>query len=50
MAGHYGNERITMKNLRIAKIDAEKNLIYVRGGVPGHNDGIVALRDALSGK
>ena len=50
MAGQYGNERVTMKNLRIAKIDAEKNLIYLRGGVPGHNDGIVCLRDAQTGK
>ncbi len=50
MAGQFGNERVTMKNLTIAKIDADKKLIFVRGGVPGHNNGIVCLRDAQSGK
>ncbi|MDP6978617.1 MAG: 50S ribosomal protein L3 [Myxococcota bacterium] len=50
MAGQFGNERVTLKNLEIARIDADKNLIFVRGGVPGHNDAIVCLRDALTGK
>lgn len=50
MAGQHGNDRVTMKNLKIEKIDADKHLIYVRGGVPGHNDAIVGLRHALAGK
>jgi large subunit ribosomal protein L3 len=50
MPGQLGNARVTMTNLKIEKIDAEKNLIFVRGGVPGHNDGIVCVRDALQGK
>ncbi len=50
MAGQLGNERVTMKNLTIARIDGDKNLIFVRGGVPGHNEGIVALRQAQTGK
>ncbi|MCH7599671.1 MAG: 50S ribosomal protein L3 [Myxococcales bacterium] len=50
MCGHMGNARITTKNLTIVKIDAEKHLLYVRGGVPGHIDGYVSVRDALSGK
>lgn len=50
MAGHMGNEQVTVKNLTIARIDAEKNLLFVRGGVPGHVDGYVSVRDALSGK
>ena len=50
MPGQMGNARVTTKNLRIAKIDAEKNLIFVRGGVPGHNDAVVCVRHAVSGK
>ncbi len=50
MAGQLGNARVTTKNLEIVKIDGEKNLIFVRGGVPGHNDAIVSVRDAVSGK
>jgi large subunit ribosomal protein L3 len=50
MPGQLGNARVTMTNLKIEKIDAEKNLIFVRGGVPGHNDAIVCVRDALQGK
>ena len=50
MPGQLGNARDTMTNLKIEKIDAEKNLIFVRGGVPGHNDAIVCVRDALQGK
>ena len=50
MPGQMGNARVTTKNLRIAKIDAEKNLIFVRGGVPGHNDAVVRVRHAVSGK
>ena len=50
MAGQHGNARITVKNLSIARIDAEKNLLFVRGGVPGHIDGYVSVRDAKSGK
>jgi large subunit ribosomal protein L3 len=50
MAGQHGNARVTMTNLKIEKIDVEKHLLFVRGGVPGHNDGIVCVRDALQGK
>jgi len=35
MAGHMGNERVTVRNLRVAKIDQENNLLFVRGAVPG---------------
>ena len=50
MAGHLGNARVTIKNLTILKIDTEKNLLFVRGSVPGHIDGYVSVRDAKSGK
>lgn len=35
MAGHMGNERVTVKNLRIARIDQENNLLFIHGAVPG---------------
>ena len=47
MAGQYGNERVTVLNLTIAKIDAEKNIIAVKGAVPGVRGGIVFIRNAV---
>ena len=44
MPGHYGAERCTQIGLRVEKIDAERNLIYVRGAVPGAKDGIVLVQ------
>ena len=44
MAGHYGSKRETKKNLRIVAIDKERNLLLVRGSVPGHRNGIVFIR------
>ena len=47
MAGQYGNEQVTVLNLKIVKIDAEKNLIAIKGAVPGAKDGIVFIRDSV---
>jgi large subunit ribosomal protein L3 len=47
MAGQYGNEQVTVLNLEIAKIDAEKNIIAVKGAVPGNRGGIVFLRNSV---
>jgi large subunit ribosomal protein L3 len=47
MAGQYGNDKVTVLNLTVTKIDAEKNLIAVRGAVPGSRGGIVFLRDTV---
>lgn len=44
MAGHYGAQRSTMRNLKLVKIDAENNLLLVRGAVPGPNGGYVIVR------
>ena len=46
MAGRMGNDRITMQNLEVVVVDAEKNLIAVRGSIPGTNGGIVMLKPA----
>ena len=47
MAGQYGNEQVTVLNLSVVKIDAEKNLIAVKGAVPGAKGGIVFIRNAV---
>ena len=47
MAGQYGNEQVTIQNLHVVKIDAEKNLIAVKGAVPGAKGGIVFIRDSV---
>jgi large subunit ribosomal protein L3 len=47
MAGQYGNEQVTVLNLNVVKIDAENNLIAVKGAIPGARGGIVYLRDSV---
>ena len=47
MAGQYGNEQVTVLNLEVVKVDAEKNLIAVKGAIPGARGGIVFLRDSV---
>ncbi len=47
MAGQYGNEQVTIQNLQVVKIDAEKNLIAVKGAVPGAKGGIVFVSDSV---
>ena len=46
-AGHLGSERVTVQNLVVIKVDAENNLIAVRGAVPGPKNGIVVLSDTV---
>ena len=46
MAGHMGSERVTTENLEVVVVDAEKNLLAVRGSVPGQNGGIVLIKPA----
>ena len=47
MAGQYGNEQVTVQNLTVIKVDAEKNLIAVKGAIPGAKNGIVFIRDTV---
>ena len=47
MAGHYGHETVTVQNLKIAKADAENNLIAIKGAIPGPKGGIVVIADAV---
>lgn len=47
MAGQYGNERVTAQNLEVVAVDAEDNLILVKGSVPGANQSWVVVSDAV---
>jgi large subunit ribosomal protein L3 len=44
MAGRMGNERVTTENLEVVRVDAERGLLFLRGSVPGHREGLVAVR------
>jgi len=50
MAGRLGNARTTALNREVVRIDGDKGLIFIRGGVPGHRDGIVRIRATVKGK
>jgi large subunit ribosomal protein L3 len=45
MAGQYGNARITVRNLEVVRVDAENNLLLIRGAVPGPAGGYVSIRE-----
>ncbi len=47
MAGQMGNARVTTRNLEVIRVDIERNLIFVRGAVPGHNNALVKIRKAV---
>ena len=46
MAGHMGNEQVTVKKLKVVKIDTERNLILVKGAVPGARNGLLHVQKA----
>jgi large subunit ribosomal protein L3 len=50
MYGRMGDERVTTRNVEVVRIDAEKNLVLVRGSVPGHIQAMVCLRTAVAPK
>ena len=49
MPGHYGVERVTVQNLEIVKIDTERNLLLIKGAVPGPNGGLLIVRNTVKG-
>lgn len=49
MAGQYGNDQVTVQNLSVVRVDAEKNLIAVKGAIPGAKGGIVFIRNTVKG-
>ena len=50
MAGHMGQDRVTVRNLKVLRIDVDNNLMVVRGAVPGANGGYVVIRKAVAAK
>jgi len=48
MPGRHGNARTTTRNLLVAKVDAERNLLFLRGSVPGHPNAFVRVRPAVA--
>jgi large subunit ribosomal protein L3 len=46
MAGHLGDERVSVQNLEVVRVDAERGLLYVKGAAPGAEGGWVEVRDA----
>jgi large subunit ribosomal protein L3 len=47
MAGRMGNARVTVQNLRIVSIDPDRNLLLVKGAVPGPTEGMLIVRKAV---
>ena len=47
LAGHLGHERVTIQNLEVVKVDAENNLIAIKGAIPGPKGGIVVIKDSV---
>ena len=50
MAGHMGDDRVTVRNLKVLRVDAENNLLLVEGSVPGGPNSVVVIRKAIAAK
>ena len=50
LPGQYGNERVTIQNLEIVKVDAERNLLLIKGNVPGAKGSILTIRESVKAK
>ena len=50
MPGQYGNERVTIQNLEIVKVDAARNALLIKGAIPGAKGSVVALSDSVKAK
>lgn len=50
MAGRMGAERVTTRNVEVVRVDAERGLLFLRGSVPGHADGLVRVRAAVAAR
>ena len=49
MAGQYGNEKVTIQNLTVVKVDTAKNVLLIKGGIPGPEGALVTVRSAVKG-
>lgn len=50
MAGRMGNDRVTVQNLKVLRVDPERNLLLVQGSVPGANEGVVIVQRAVKAR
>ena len=50
MPGHYGNEKVTIQNLQIVKVDADRNVLLIKGAVPGATGAILTIKSAVKAK
>jgi large subunit ribosomal protein L3 len=50
MAGHMGDERVTVQNLTVVRVDAERGLLLVKGAVPGSDGGDLIVRPSIKAK
>lgn len=50
MPGHYGTDRVTIQNLTVVKVDVERNVLLIRGAVPGPKGGLVTVKTAVKSK
>ncbi|MDK2918783.1 MAG: large subunit ribosomal protein [Candidatus Petromonas sp.] len=49
MAGRMGNERVTVQNLEVVRVDADRNLLLIKGAIPGPKGGVVTIKEAIKG-
>lgn len=47
MPGQYGNERVTIQNLSVVKVDEERNVLLIKGAIPGNKGGLVMIKSAV---
>ncbi len=47
MSGQYGNEKVTVQNLEVVSVDAERNLLLIKGALPGANESLLVIRDSI---
>ena len=50
MSGRYGNERVTIQNLQVVKVDSERNILLVKGAIPGAKGSLVSIKEAVKAK
>jgi len=49
MSGHYGNEKVTVQNLEVVRVDVERNMLLIKGAVPGKRGSLLFIRNAVKG-
>ena len=47
MSGQYGNEQVTVQNLTVVRVDDKRNLLFVKGGVPGAKSGLLVVKESV---